>query len=167
MVDTGYSDDTMVDIGYSDDTRFDIRVFPKNCGWVRFLVVCFLYKTNPSPPKNICFGKRGPRCHFYPMVSWVGLALGWVSCGFIIIFRCFLTQHNLVNHKHPIGYSSDTMVDTMVDTGYSDDTMVDIGYSGDAMVGQKCFYYLWSAPPIVATAVRQTISSILGSIECY
>ena len=55
----------------------------------------------------------------------------------------------------------------MVDTGYSDDTMVDIGYSGDAMVGQKCFYYLWSAPPIVATAVRQTISSILGSIECY
>ena len=77
MVDTGYSDDTMVDIGYSDDTRFDIRVFPKNCGWVRFLVVCFLYKTNPSPRKIICCGKKWPNCHFSPKKIGLGVALGW------------------------------------------------------------------------------------------
>ena len=33
-------------------------------GWVRFLVVCFLYKINPNPRKNICCGKKWPKRHF-------------------------------------------------------------------------------------------------------
>ena len=31
---------------------------------VRLLVVFFLYKTNPNPRKNICCGKKWPKCHF-------------------------------------------------------------------------------------------------------
>ena len=27
-------------------------------GWVRFLVVCFLYNANPNPRKLICCGKK-------------------------------------------------------------------------------------------------------------
>ena len=37
------------------------------CGqfdWVRFLVVCFLYKTNPNPRKTSCCGKKWPKCQF-------------------------------------------------------------------------------------------------------
>ena len=32
-------------------------------GWVRFLVVCFLCKTNPNPRKCIYRGKKWPNCH--------------------------------------------------------------------------------------------------------
>ena len=45
-------------------------------GWVRFLVFCFLYKINLNPRKNICCGKKWPKCP-KPCFSWVGLALGW------------------------------------------------------------------------------------------
>ena len=40
------------------------RVFAENLVWVGFLVVCFLYKINPNPPKMSCCGKRWPECRF-------------------------------------------------------------------------------------------------------
>ena len=73
-------------------------------GWVGFLVVCFLYKTNPNRRKTICCGKQWRKCHFQPDVSWVGLALGWGVRRFHnnIHSICFPTQQNLVNRKHRI-----------------------------------------------------------------
>ena len=45
------------------------------CG---FIVVCFLYKINPNPPKFICCGeKSGPNATFDLIFHRVGLALGW------------------------------------------------------------------------------------------
>ena len=44
---------------------FGSRVFAENFGCVRFLVVCFLYKSNPKSTKNhLLWGKSGPKCHF-------------------------------------------------------------------------------------------------------
>ena len=40
-----------------------IRMLAGNFGWVRFLVVCFLYKINPNPRKCIYCGKKWPKCH--------------------------------------------------------------------------------------------------------
>ena len=40
------------------------RVFGGDIGWVGFLVVCFLYKTNANPRKIIRCGKKWPKCHF-------------------------------------------------------------------------------------------------------
>ena len=45
-------------------------------GWVRFIVVYLLYKTNPNPRKIIWCGKKWPKCHFSPNFSRVGLAFG-------------------------------------------------------------------------------------------
>ena len=42
-----------------------------------YLVVCFLYRTNPNPRKLFAVGKSGPNATFTPNFSWVGLALGW------------------------------------------------------------------------------------------
>ena len=53
------------------------RIVYGEFGWFRFLVVCFLYKTNPDPRKIICCVKKSPNCHVQPNLSWVGLALGW------------------------------------------------------------------------------------------
>ena len=68
------------------------------CGefvWVRFPVVCFLYKTNLNPRKNICCGKKW---------SLFFLGLGWPWVGefdsFIITFVLFPTLQNSVNRKH-------------------------------------------------------------------
>ena len=67
------------------------RVFAENeFGLVRFLVVCFLYKTNPNPPKSICSqGKSGPNATF----NLIFLGLGWLWVGefdgFMIIFYVF------------------------------------------------------------------------------
>ena len=81
------------------------RVFAENFGWVRFVVVRFLYKTNPNPPKNICCGqKSGPRATFNPV--FLGLGWPWVGefVGFIIIFYLFSnptefrTSENTIKH---------------------------------------------------------------------
>ena len=48
-------------------------------GWVRFLIVSFLHKTNPNPRKTICCeGKSGPILPLltYFFLGWVGLGLG-------------------------------------------------------------------------------------------
>ena len=60
--------------GYS--IYFTNRMFCGEFGWVKFLV-CFQYKINPSTQKNICCGRKWPKCHFEPTYSRVGLASGW------------------------------------------------------------------------------------------
>ena len=66
-------------------------------GWVRFFVVCFLYKTNPNPRKTICRGEKVARM---PLLNLIFLGLGWPWVGefegFIIMFLCFPTEQNLV-----------------------------------------------------------------------
>ena len=48
-------------------------------GWVGFLVVCFLYKINPNPPKMICCGeKSGPNATFFNLI-FLGLGWPWVG----------------------------------------------------------------------------------------
>ena len=76
-------------------------------GWVRFLVVCFLYKTNPNPRKIIAVGKSGPFANFN--LFFLGLGWPWVGqfVGFLVICICFSTQQNLVYRKH-ISSSLDT-----------------------------------------------------------
>ena len=73
-------------------------------GWVRFLVVCFLYKTNPNP-NTCCREKSGPNSTLN--LFFLGLGWPWVGefVGVIIIFICFPTQHILVYRKRPY-YSS-------------------------------------------------------------
>ena len=46
-------------------------------GWVRFLAVCFLYKANLNPRKNICCGKKWPKRHLGTkfFLGWVGLGV--------------------------------------------------------------------------------------------
>ena len=76
------------------------RVLAENFGWVRLLVACFLYKTNPNAPKNtLAVGKGGPIATFN--LIFLGSGWSWVgeSVGFIIMVICFPTQH-LVNRKH-------------------------------------------------------------------
>ena len=52
-------------------------VFAENVVWVKFLVVCFLYKINPNPRKNTCGGKKVAQMPLLKF-SWGGLlALGW------------------------------------------------------------------------------------------
>ena len=69
-------------------------------GWLGFLV-CFLYKINPNPRKNIFCEKTWPNATF----DLVFLGLSWPRVGefvgFIVIFICFPTQQNLVNRKDP------------------------------------------------------------------
>ena len=82
-------------------------------GWVRILVVCFLYKTNPNPRKIIfAVGKSGPNATFN--LIFHGLGWPWVGgfVGFIIIFICLATQHSLVYRKHPItgGHSNQDQI---------------------------------------------------------
>ena len=75
-------------------------------GWVSFVVVCFLYKTNPNPrkkEKKVDVGKNGPNDSFSPNFSWVGL-VPWVGefVGFITILVriCFPTREDLVHREH-------------------------------------------------------------------
>ena len=42
----------------SNDPFINRRMFCGEFDWVRFLVVCFLYKTSPNPRNNICCGKK-------------------------------------------------------------------------------------------------------------
>ena len=80
-------------------------MFAEDFGWVNFLVVCFLYKINPNPRKNVCCGgKSGPNATFdLCTFSRVGVGLGFAeSVGFINNTHVFQTRHNLVkNRKHP------------------------------------------------------------------
>ena len=46
-------------------------------GWVGFLVVCFLYKTNPTPRKNILMCEKVAQMQLLTNYLGVGLALGW------------------------------------------------------------------------------------------
>ena len=64
-------------ISTQQSVRDVTRAFCGEFGLVRFLVVCFLYKTSPNPRKIICSGKTWPKCLFNLVFSWVGLALGW------------------------------------------------------------------------------------------
>ena len=65
--------------------------------------ICFLYKTNLKPTENsLLWEKRGPNATFN--LFFLGLGWPWVGefVGFIVKFRYFPTQPNLVNRKHPI-----------------------------------------------------------------
>ena len=73
-------------------------------------MVCFLYKTNPNPPKKkIAVGKSGANDIFN--LFFLGLGWPWVVefDGFIIMFM-FPTQQNLVNRKLPIVISAGPQV---------------------------------------------------------
>ena len=63
---------------------------------VGFLVFCFLYKTNPNPRKKKNCRKKCPNATFNLM--FLGLGWPWVGefVGFMIIFVCLPTQHDLV-----------------------------------------------------------------------
>ena len=67
------------------------RVF---VGWVRFLVVCFLYKPILTHETLFAVGKSGPNATFN--LFFLGLGWPWVGefDGFIIIFISFPTQKN-------------------------------------------------------------------------
>ena len=57
---------------------FAILAVCRELDWVGFLVVCFLYKTNPNPTKKLCaVGKSGRNATFSLIFPWVGLTLGW------------------------------------------------------------------------------------------
>ena len=54
-------------------------MFAEKLVGVRFLVVCFLYKTNPNPTKKyFLWEKKVAEMPFFlkAIFSWVGLALG-------------------------------------------------------------------------------------------
>ena len=59
---------------------------------VRFLVVCFLYKTNPNPRKIICCGKKvGPIATF----NLFFLGLGWPWVGEFVGFTIRFTEYEV------------------------------------------------------------------------
>ena len=56
-----------------------VTAFAENLVWVRSLLVCFLYTTNPTPRKITCCGKKcAPHADDYLnfCLGWVGLGLG-------------------------------------------------------------------------------------------
>ena len=94
------------------------RVFADDFGWVGFLVVCLLYKTNPNPRKKIfAVGKSGPRASLN--LIFLGLGWPWVGefVGFIIIFISFPTQRNFGKSQTAFFRSSTTKHD--LDIGFS------------------------------------------------
>ena len=54
----------------------NIKAFAENLPGLGFLVVCFLYKANPSP-RLFAVGKSGPNAAFNLIFLGLGLALGW------------------------------------------------------------------------------------------
>ena len=63
----GHKDQLQPEGSYQDLQRRVVRViesFRFNIGWVRFFVVCFLYKPIPTHEKNVCCEKKWPNCHF-------------------------------------------------------------------------------------------------------
>ena len=80
------------------------RVIAENLDWVEFLVVVFLYKTNPNPQKkNYLLWEKVAQMPLFNLI-FLGLGWPWVGefVGFITTFIRFPTQQNSVNRKHPI-----------------------------------------------------------------
>ena len=73
------------------------------CGWVRLLAVCFLYKTNPNPQKISYCGKNVAQM---PLLNLIFLGLGWPWVGEFVGFIKYLHafQPNIIWYiaKHPI-----------------------------------------------------------------
>ena len=73
-------------------------------GWVRFLVVGFLRKTNPNPRKNYLLWEKVAQA---PLLNLIFLGLGWPwvgeFVGFMTIFTCFPTYiiWYTKNRNHP------------------------------------------------------------------
>ena len=81
------------------------RVFTENSVGLDFLflVVCFLYETNPNPRKNICLCEKVVQTPLFNLI-FLGVGWPWVGefDGFIILLVCFPTEQNLVYRRHPI-----------------------------------------------------------------
>ena len=67
-----------------------------------FLQSVSYVKINPSSRKHICCREKVAEMPRLRLI-FLGLSWPWVGefVGFIIIFKCFSAQHNLVNRKHP------------------------------------------------------------------
>ena len=81
----------------------DFRVLAENLVGLVFLCSVSLYKTNPTPRKIVCCGKKVARNAPFNLY-FLGLGWPWVGefIGFIIISSmCMPTQHNSVNRTHP------------------------------------------------------------------
>ena len=78
-----------------------VGVFAENLVGIGFLYSVSYIKSIPTHEKLFAVGKSGP-------IATLNLVLGlgwpWAGefVGFIIMFPCFPTQHNLVCRKHPI-----------------------------------------------------------------
>ena len=76
-------------------------MFAENLVGLGFLQSVSYIKPIPTHEKIFAVGKSAPTATF----NLIFLGLGWPGVeefvGFIIIFICFPTQHNLVNRKHP------------------------------------------------------------------
>ena len=105
MVGVGYSGDTMVGVGYSGDTIVGVWVL--ECLrriWLDW-VSCSLFpiQNQSQPTKKYLLWEKVAQT---PLSTYFFLVLGWPWAGefvaFIMTFRCFPTQQNLVNRKHPI-----------------------------------------------------------------
>ena len=73
-------------------------------GWVRFPVICFLYKTNPNPRKSyLLWGKSDLNATFNLIFLVLGWPLGWGVRRFHNNIYMFpnQTDFDLVNRKHP------------------------------------------------------------------
>ena len=84
-------------------TRFRRKfgVLRENLVGLGFFLVSFLYETNPNPrKKNICCGKKWPKCHmFLAFFSW-----GRFHSNSYLVLRsiCCPTHRNLVHRQDPI-----------------------------------------------------------------
>ena len=69
------------------------------------LVVCFLLRicNQPQPAKKYLLWEKVAQM---PLLTYFFLGFGWPwvgeFVGFVVIFICFPTRHNLVNRKHPV-----------------------------------------------------------------
>ena len=68
------------------------RVLPAGgeFGWVRFLVVCFQYKTNPNPQKKYFLWEKVAEM---PLFNLFFLGLGWPWVGELVGFIKILTRY--------------------------------------------------------------------------
>ena len=79
-------------------SRHGLGCFAKDFDWVRFVVVCFLYKTIPTREKMFLLWARkvAQNAAFLPNFSWVGLALGWGVRGLQTIIDVFSSPHDMI-----------------------------------------------------------------------
>ena len=77
-------------------------VFADNLVGLGFLQSVSYIKPILSHEKSFAVGKSGRNATFNPF--FLGLGWPWVGefVGFIVIFKYFPTQQNLVNRKHPL-----------------------------------------------------------------